>query len=107
MDINTTFATNEDEIINFVAILIYMGIAVLDSVDDYWSVETSISQVANLMSSKRFKLLKRVIHFTDNAQITGNNDCYFKVQPLFNYLVTAFRSEPETPKQSVDEVMVA
>ncbi|XP_045904393.1 uncharacterized protein LOC123970405 [Micropterus dolomieu] len=100
MNINTTFATTEDEIMNFVAILIYMGIAELPSVDDYWAMETRVSQVAKLMSSKRFKLLKRVVHF-------NNNDRFFKVWPLFNYLVTAFRKEPETPKQSVDEVMVA
>lgn len=106
MNINTTFATTEDAIMNFVAILIYMGIAELPPVDDYWAMETRVSQVANLMSSKRFKLLKRVVHFNNNAQIPSNND-RFKVRPLFNYLVTAFRKEPETPKQSVDEVMVA
>lgn len=107
MNINTTFATTEDEIMKFVAVLIYMGIAELPSVDDYWAMETRVPQVANLMSSKRFKLLKRFVHFNDNAQIPGNNDRFFKVRPLFNYLVTAFRREPETPKQSVDEVMVA
>ncbi|XP_062372032.1 piggyBac transposable element-derived protein 3-like [Sardina pilchardus] len=106
MDINTTFATTEDEIMNFVAILMYMGIAELPAVEDYWALETRVSQVANVMSSKRFKLLKRVVHFNNNAQILGTNDRFFKVRPLFNYLVTAFRGEPETPKQSVDEVMV-
>lgn len=33
----------------------------------------------------------------DNTQISGNNDRFFKVRPLFNYLVTDFRREPETP----------
>ena len=107
MNINTTFATTEDEMMNFVAILNYMGIAELPSVDDYRAMETRVPQVANLMSSKQFKLLKRVVHFNNNAQIPGNNDRFFKVRPFFNYLVTAFRREPETPKQSVDEVMVA
>ncbi|KAL1276873.1 hypothetical protein QQF64_023546 [Cirrhinus molitorella] len=75
-DINTTFTTTEEEMRNFVAILLYMGISELPSIDDYWAMETRVPQVANLMSSK-------------------------------SLLVTAFRSEPQTPRQSVDEVMVA
>ncbi|KAJ8372580.1 hypothetical protein AAFF_G00281240 [Aldrovandia affinis] len=38
MDVNTTFTTTEDEVMTFVAILIYMGISELPSVDDYWAV---------------------------------------------------------------------
>uniref|UniRef100_A0A3P9JJR6 PiggyBac transposable element-derived protein domain-containing protein n=1 Tax=Oryzias latipes TaxID=8090 RepID=A0A3P9JJR6_ORYLA len=93
-DINTTFTTNENEILTFVTILIYMGIVELPSVDDYWARETRVPQVANLMSSKRFRLLKRVIHFNDNTMIYGTSDRFFKIRPLFN-------------PQSVDEVMVA
>lgn len=106
-DVNTTFTTTEEEILNFVAILIYMGIAQLPSVDDYWAMETRVPQVANLMSSKRFRLLKRLVHFNDNTNIPDTNDRFFKIRPLFSFLTTAFRSEPQTPKQSVDEVMVA
>uniref|UniRef100_A0A4W6C6T3 PiggyBac transposable element-derived protein domain-containing protein n=1 Tax=Lates calcarifer TaxID=8187 RepID=A0A4W6C6T3_LATCA len=91
-DINTTFSTNENEIMTFLAIL--MGVVELPSVEDYWAMETRVPQVANLMSSKRFRLLKRVIHFNNNTQISGTSDRFFKVWPLFN-------------PQSVDEVMVA
>ncbi|XP_036008037.1 piggyBac transposable element-derived protein 3 [Fundulus heteroclitus] len=106
-DINTTFTTNENEILTFVAILIYMGIVELPSVDDYWAIETRVPQVAQLMSSKRFRLLKRVIHFNDNSMICGTSDRFFKIRPLFRFINTAFRRESQTPKQSVDEVMVA
>ncbi|GAA6227529.1 piggyBac transposable element-derived protein 3-like [Lates japonicus] len=84
-----------------------MGFIELPSVEDYWAMETRVPQVANLMSSKRFWLLKRVIHFNDNTQIPGTSDRFFKVRPLFSFLNNAFRREPQTPKQSVDEVMVA
>ncbi|KAJ8007585.1 hypothetical protein DPEC_G00095560 [Dallia pectoralis] len=50
MNINTTFANTEDEMMTFVAIVIYMGIAELPSIDDYWAMETRVSQVTNLMS---------------------------------------------------------
>ncbi|KAJ8372398.1 hypothetical protein AAFF_G00289730 [Aldrovandia affinis] len=71
MDVNTTFNTTEDEVMTFVAILIYMGISELPSVDDYWAMDTRVPQVANLMSAKRFKLMKRLVHFNDNTQIPG------------------------------------
>lgn len=100
-EINTTFSTNDKEIMTFLAILIYMGVVELPSVEDYWAMETRVPQVANLMSSKRFKLLKRVIQFIDNSQISGTSDRFFKIQPLFSFLNNAFRQEPQTPKQSV------
>ncbi|XP_076035777.1 uncharacterized protein LOC143021873 isoform X2 [Oratosquilla oratoria] len=106
-DINTTFKTTSDEVMNFRSILIYMGIVELPAVSDYWAMETRIPQVADLMSSKRFMLMKRLVHFNDNSHIHGSIDRFYKVRPLFSFLNTSFRSEPQTPKQSVDEVMVA
>ncbi|XP_030018215.1 piggyBac transposable element-derived protein 3-like isoform X4 [Sphaeramia orbicularis] len=106
-DVNTTFTTTEEEMMHFVAILIYMGIAELPSIDDYWAVVTRVPQIANLMSSKRFRLMNRIVHFNDNTQVPGTIDRFFKIRPLFNFLNRAFRSEPQTPKQSVDEIMVA
>lgn len=63
----------------FVAILLYMGISELPSIDDYWAMETRVAQVANLMSSKRSRLMRRLVHFTDNTQIPGTIDRFFKV----------------------------
>ncbi|XP_042355550.1 piggyBac transposable element-derived protein 3-like [Plectropomus leopardus] len=103
----TPFTTSVDEMMNFVAIFVYMGIAELSSIEDYWAMETRVPQVANLMSSKRFSLMKRLVHFNDNTQIPGTIDQFFKIRPLFSLLNAAFRSAPQTPKQSVDEVMVA
>ncbi|KAK9976482.1 hypothetical protein ABG768_021687 [Culter alburnus] len=55
------------------------GISELPSIDDYWVMETRVPQVANLMSSKRFRLMRRLVHFTDNTQIPGTIDRFFKV----------------------------
>ncbi|XP_045131712.1 uncharacterized protein LOC123516465 [Portunus trituberculatus] len=106
-DINTTFKTTSDKVMNFVAILLYMGIIPANAVEDYWSMRTRIPQVADLMSSKRFWLMKRLIHFNDNSNTPGSIDRFFKVRPLFTFLSTAFRKEAQTPRQSVDEIMVA
>ncbi|KAI3354581.1 hypothetical protein L3Q82_019086, partial [Scortum barcoo] len=106
-DINTTFTPTEEEMMNFVAILMYMGIIQLPSVDNYWEMETRVLQVANLMSSKRFRLLKRLVHFNDNTNIPGTNHRFFKIWPLLSFLNTAFRRKdytggpwcPLTPEQ--------
>lgn len=84
-----------------------MGVVELPSVDEYWAMETSFPQVANRMSSKRFRLLKRVTHFNDDTHIPGACERCFQVRPLFSFLSNAFRCGPQTPKQSVDEAMVA
>ena len=42
-DINTSFITNSNEKINFIGILIYMGIVSMPSINDYWSKWTSTS----------------------------------------------------------------
>ncbi|KAK3891500.1 hypothetical protein Pcinc_004590 [Petrolisthes cinctipes] len=83
----------------------------LPSLDDYWAMTTRVPQGTNLMSSKRFRLLRQTIHFNDNSQLGGTIDrfCtidrFYKGLPLFNFLTNAFRREPQTPKQSIDEVM--
>lgn len=105
-DISTSFTTDDSEILNFVAILLYMGIVECPSLDDYWAMDTRVPQVADLMSSKRFRLLRRIIHFNDNSQAHSSIDRFYKVRPLFTHITQAFRREPHTPKQSIDEVMV-
>ncbi|KAJ8402192.1 hypothetical protein AAFF_G00370570 [Aldrovandia affinis] len=66
-------------------------------------MDTRVPQDANLMSSKRFKLMKRLVHFNDNTQIPGTIDRFFKIRPLFSFLNTAFKSEPQTPKQASED----
>lgn len=69
-------------------------------------METIVPQVAYLMSSKTFGLLRLAVDFNDNAKIPGSSDRFFKVWPLFSFLTTSFRREPQTSQQSVDEMMV-
>ena len=58
------------------------------------------------MSSKRFRLLRRTIQFNDNSQIEATVDRFYKIRPVFTKLRQEFLKIPQTPKQSVDEVMV-
>ncbi|KAK8394262.1 hypothetical protein O3P69_006453 [Scylla paramamosain] len=52
------------------------------AVQDYWSVVTRVPQAANLVSSKRFKLMYKFIHFNENSQMPGSPDRFFKVLAL-------------------------
>nr|XP_053627436.1 piggyBac transposable element-derived protein 3-like [Cherax quadricarinatus] len=103
-NIKTNFITNFDEIMQFIGILLFMGVCQCPSLDDYWAGGTKVIQVAEVMSSKRFKLLRRTIHFNDDNIKDG--DRYHKIRPLFSALTAACLKIPATPRQSIDDVMV-
>ncbi|XP_069937583.1 piggyBac transposable element-derived protein 3-like [Cherax quadricarinatus] len=105
-DIHTTFQTDSEEMTRFIGILLYMGYTVQPSIEDYWRSASRTIQVAEVMGSKRFRLLRRTIHFNDNTK-KKDNDRFYKIRPLYNGLTKACLKVPATPKQSVDEVMVA
>uniref|UniRef100_A0A3P9ISN6 PiggyBac transposable element-derived protein domain-containing protein n=1 Tax=Oryzias latipes TaxID=8090 RepID=A0A3P9ISN6_ORYLA len=85
--------TSTEEIEDFLAILLYMGVFTFPSLEDYWHQESRFNIIADIMPRKRFQLLRRYIHFCDNQQINESPDRFYKIRPLFEI--------------SVDEVMVA
>ena len=105
-NIATKFSTTNDEIVQFLGLLMFMGVGQYPSLDDYWAQETRVPQVAAVMSSKRFRLLRRTIHFNDNMTACATQDKFFKIRPIFNYITDAFLKMPSTVRQSIDEVMI-
>lgn len=104
----TCIATDAKEITDFLSILLFMGIIDLPSYEDYWANGTRIEQVASLMPLKRFKLLRRLIHFNNNDNITQDTrDRYFKIRPLVEKVRNNFRNFHTENEYSVDETMVA
>ncbi|XP_039537279.1 piggyBac transposable element-derived protein 2-like isoform X2 [Pimephales promelas] len=101
--INTTAA----EIEVFLSVLLYMGVFEFPSLEDYWACESRFPPVADTMSVKRFKLLRRYVHFNDNFQMEGCPDRFHKIRPLFDMFREQCLLIPPTNRQSVDEVMVA
>ena len=106
-NVNTTFSITLHEMMVFIGIVLYMGICVLPCIEDYWGTYTRVPQVAEAMSSKRFRLIRSLLHFNNNENARGNTDRFFKVRPLFSAVTRQFLKVPETPTQSVDEVMVS
>ena len=98
--------TDDEEIQKFLAILLYMGIYKLPADGDYWSMQLWYDLVADIMSCKRFKCLKRYIHFTDNNGEQNKEDKFWKIKPLFEMFREQCKNVESSTLQSVDEVMV-
>ncbi|KAF9807340.1 hypothetical protein SFRURICE_007055 [Spodoptera frugiperda] len=67
----------DEEFRDFLAIHVLMGIVVMPSYLDYWSEKFRYGNVADIMSLKRYQLIRRYLHFVDNTMDDG--DKYFKV----------------------------
>ena len=106
-NLRTNFVLEAHELDLFVGIIIYMGVISAPSITDYWALQTRVPQVADYMSKNRFKIIRATIHFSDNEQARTSKDRFFKIRPLFTKITKEFLKVPETPVNSVDEVMVA
>lgn len=105
-DSNTTFSTDKDELLVFLGILIYMSICSLPTIEDYWAAETRVAQVADKMSSNRFKLLRCHLHFNNNKYAQESNDGFYKIRPIFNSITMQFLRVSPTSKQCIGDITV-
>ncbi|CAH2105119.1 unnamed protein product [Euphydryas editha] len=96
---------SNDEILDFLAINVIMGIVVMPSYKDYWSTSFHYSKVAQVMSLKRFQQIRRFIHFTDNSQ-ADLQDRYYKLRPLIDYIRTQCLLVEEENAYSIDEMII-
>uniref|UniRef100_A0A3B5R5N8 PiggyBac transposable element-derived protein domain-containing protein n=1 Tax=Xiphophorus maculatus TaxID=8083 RepID=A0A3B5R5N8_XIPMA len=99
--------TSPEEIEHFLAILLFMGVFNLPSLEDYWHHESRFDLITDIMPRRRFQLLRRYIHFNDNQQCSESWDSLYKIRPLFEMLCEQCLLIPSTHKHSVDEVLVA
>lgn len=106
-DVNTAFHIDKHELMVFIGIALYMGVVQLPAIEDYWSTCTRVPQVADVMSSKRFRLIRSQLHFNNNDNIHDSTDRFYKIRPIISSLTRQFLQVKATPTQSVDEVMVA
>ena len=56
-NVNTNFSIDKHELMVFIGIVLYMGVCVYPSIDDYWGMSTRCTQVADFMPSKKFCLI--------------------------------------------------
>ena len=89
-NVNSTFQIDMHELMVFVGIILYMGVSILPSIEDYWATYTRVVKVAESMSSKRFRQIRSLLHFNNNENLPGTTDRFFKVRPLFVAITRQF-----------------
>jgi len=100
--------TNEVEIKNFLAIVMYTGLVSYPKISDYWSRQPLFYNtfVPKIMPRNRFQELLRFFHVADNDTIV-HGDRLGKIQPLVVKLVNNFKKY-KVPGENVviDETMI-
>nr|CAI5820799.1 unnamed protein product [Callosobruchus analis] len=92
----------------FFGIILYMGLANLPQISDYWSTDILYKNqlVPKVISRNRFQLLLRFVHFADN-ETADTNDRLYKIREIFNKMEQKF-SQNFIPGEMivVDETMI-
>ncbi|CAK1577843.1 unnamed protein product [Parnassius mnemosyne] len=93
--------TNED-IKDFIAITILMGVVQLPSYRDYWSNRLRFSKIADVMPLRKYEKIRKYLHFCDNSSM--NDDRYFKVRPILERIRLNCLQLEEEGRFSIDEM---
>lgn len=93
----------------FIGIVYYMSIVRMPNVKMYWSEKINFAPIQETMPSKRFELLKQMLHFKDNSKMLPyehvDSDRLYKIRPLIEALNNSFKKVPYEAHLSVDEQM--
>lgn len=76
----TSLNVTTDEMKDFIAINILMGVVTMPAYTEYWSNFLRFNKIADIMSLKRFQQIRRNLHFVDNLRDDG--DRYYKIRPF-------------------------
>nr|CAH7766694.1 unnamed protein product [Callosobruchus chinensis] len=101
--------TDKEELLRFLALIIWMGLDKKPGLRDYWSTnilyKNDISKICGI-SRNRFEVLLHFFHISDN-ELCPAGDRLYKISPLVQLLNEKFQ-QVCTPKESlcIDETMV-
>ena len=106
----SSICVDHDEMEMYLGMLVMMSIIKLPQIRMYWSSETRVPSVADVMSINRFEKIKQYFHCNDNTKhvpVTHeDHDKLFKVRPVINSLVEKCRQVPQEEYHSVDEQII-
>ena len=86
-----------------------MGIMKLPDYNLYWAAETRYPKIADVMSNKRFKQLRKYVHVVDNTtkDKPGNkNGNLFKIRPVIEAVRENSIAIEAEPVHSIDEQII-
>ena len=102
--------TNIQEMEQFLGTMVLMGIIKYPTYMMYWSPETRIPSIADVMSINRFENLERYFHIADNSKMPkqgeANYDKLYKLRPMLQSLVSKCKAVPSEEYHSIDEQMI-
>ncbi|XP_054726603.1 piggyBac transposable element-derived protein 4-like [Anastrepha obliqua] len=101
--------TDRQEIMEFLAIVMYMGMVKYPAITDYWKPSTLFKNafVPQVMARNRFQILLKFIHFADNAQSSETVSKTYKIDKIVQELILAFKqNRPASQKLVIDESMI-
>lgn len=75
-DVNMNFTTDKHELQVFIGNVICMDVCSLPSIEDYRCTFTRVPQVADVTSSKCFRLIRSLLHFRNNEHSSQFNDIF-------------------------------
>ncbi|XP_060801588.1 uncharacterized protein LOC132902025, partial [Amyelois transitella] len=93
-----------DEMHEFFAINLMMGVMTMTSYLDYWNTETRYPLIADIMPLKRYQQIQRHLHFVDNNQV--NSDPYFKIRPFSEKNRQNCLKVEEDSRYSIDKMII-
>ncbi|XP_065315047.1 piggyBac transposable element-derived protein 3-like [Gordionus sp. m RMFG-2023] len=99
-----------DELEQFIGILFYMSIINLPRARLYWTANTRIANVANIMSVKRWEFIKSCFHINDNTKAcpfgTEGYDALHKIRPMLTITTNILKDITLGENLCVDEQVV-
>lgn len=91
----------------YVGCLLIMSYVRYPRIENYWSNSLRLPQIADYISSKRFKKIRECLHFT-TQQSSPDGDKYYKIRPFLEMLRNSFKAAvADEEYSSIDEMMVA
>jgi hypothetical protein len=98
--------TNSNEIMVYLAMILYQGLVQKPEMELYWSTHKLFDTpyIRNIMSERRFSLLSKCLHFVDNSTIDANassrEKSLAKISPVFDIIIDRF-SNVYLPKENI------
>jgi hypothetical protein len=98
---------DQDEILVFISILIYMGIIHKPELEMYWTTNLLLETpyIAKIMTEKRFSMIMKCLHFVNNFTLPETfshpgEKSFSKIKPFFSAVIHQF-STVYIPEQNI------
>lgn len=103
---NHNLNVSYDEICTVVGIMLFSGYHQLPNKRMYWQTDPDckVTLVTEAMRRRRFEEILHHIHLNDNTNI--NEDKFYKVRPLFDFLNDSFKQIAPSATLSIDESII-